>query len=559
MNSWPAAERNRFLIELKTNRTTGPMLFQRSFYSCVFALCLVVSGCSKSSQSSDHSTASSAQHLPTPVEAASLARNPDQKLSQVLDGLLQSQAFANGRWGVAVLSLADGKLIYEHNGERLFTPASNMKIYTTAVALDLLGADYRWRTSVYSDNGPDADGTIRGDVVLYGRGSPDLVSSNRNQNTNSIEELVKALVARGVKRIEGNIVGDESYFRGSPTGQGWQWNDLQWYFGAEAGALTINSNSFEVSIQAASKTSDQPKVTTNDLDGYVQVVNNLATVPTSEPLKLGVHRGLSDNNVVVWGQYPINARGYGVALAVHRPSLWAALMFLRTLKAQGITVSGSAQFRDSRTAEKLRFDPASKHELAHVTGKPLSEIVKTTNKQSNNLFAELLLRTLGRERTPTPPQVDKASRELGDDEKGAQLVEVWLRSKGIKISGLAIHDGSGLSRLNLVSPVMTTQLLAEARKTNSAELFTDSLPVAGVDGTLQGRLQPLEGKILAKTGALSYDNSLSGYFFGANGQVYAFSVICNDMLAQRNSIGLIDQLVLAMADHLGIPSQTSKP
>ena len=177
-----------------------------------------------------------------------------------------------------------------------------MKVYTTAVALDLLGADYRWRTSVYSDNPPDSTGTINGDLVLYGRGAPDLITTNRGENSNSIEELAKSLAAKGVKRIQGNVIGDESYFRGDATGDGWLSNDLQWYFGAEASALTINANSIEVSITSSSKMTEQPKVEVNDFDGYIQTTNNLASVESGEPLRIGVKRDATDNNIIVWGR-----------------------------------------------------------------------------------------------------------------------------------------------------------------------------------------------------------------------------------------------------------------
>ena len=498
---------------------------------------------------------------PTPVEqtAPELPLQIDQNLDTTLNQLLKSSEFSRGRWGVSVISLKDGKLIFDHNGGQLFTPASNMKVYTTAVALDLLGADYRWRTSVYSEKDPDSDGTVQGDLVLYGRGAPDLVATNRRENSNSLEELVKALKERGIKHINGNVIGDESYFRGDLIGQGWLWDDLQWYFGAEASALTINANSFDVSITSASSTNEPPKVTTNDFDGYVQITNNISTVARGEQLQLGVHRGVSDNNVVVWGQYPLGARGYGASLSVHRPALWAATIFHRLLRTNGIVVDGVAQSRDSRIAEKSRMDPSSSRELAFVTGKSLGEIVKVTNKQSVNLYAELLLRTLGRERQAMLSETGQIGRELGDDERGVRLITLWLTRQSINSTGLTIHDGSGLSRLNLVSPRVTGQLLAAMTKSSSAAVFTESLPIAATDGTLGGRLQPAKGKVRAKTGALTYINALSGYLTASGGQSYAFSVICNDNTTSSSSIRLIDQLVLTLDKYFdkGSPEQNS--
>jgi D-alanyl-D-alanine carboxypeptidase/D-alanyl-D-alanine-endopeptidase (penicillin-binding protein 4) len=554
MNYSPAIEQKEYLRA--PSITDEPLLVVLLKMFLLLGFVAFAFGCSPATKTA--SIVSSPGEPATP-DSLPVSIKLDQDLGKTLDQLLSSPDFAQGRWGVAVFALKDGKLIYEHGGDQLFTPASNMKIYTTAVAVDLLGPDYRWRTSVYSDSEPDSSGTIRGDVVLYGRGAPDFISANRHDNSNSIEELTKALVERGVKHIQGNVIGDESYFRGDPTGEGWQWNDLQWYFGAEASALTVNANSVEVSITSSPKTSEPPKVTTNDVDGYVQTTNNLITVGQGEPLRIGVKREPTDNNVIVWGQYPAGARGYGASMSVHTPSLWAAKIFLRSLKSHGIVVDGDARYRDSRIAEQNRFDPQGKSELAFVNSKTLGEIVRTTNKLSVNLYAELLLRTLGRERTAMLSADSEVGRERGDDERGTDLVRLWLSKQGIKISNLAIHDGSGLSRLDLVTPRATAQLLEAIRKTNSAKVFTDSLPIAGTDGTLGGRLKATEGRVVAKTGALTYDNSLSGYFTANNGETYAFSVICNDFVGHSGSIRLIDQLMIALTQHLdnGAPALKS--
>jgi serine-type D-Ala-D-Ala carboxypeptidase/endopeptidase (penicillin-binding protein 4) len=514
----------------------------------LLTLSLLVSACS-STQRAEPVPAATTQEVESSTALVEQPAQIDQNLAKVLDALLDSEEFQIGRWGVALISLRDGKLVYQRNGSKLFTPASNMKVYTTSVALDLLGADYRWRTSVYSTVEPDASGTINGDLILYGRGAPDLVSTNRSQNQNSLEELASSLAKRGVKRVRGNVIGDESYFRGSAIGEGWQWNDLQWYFGAEASALSVNANSADISITSATQQSDKPSVVVNDNDGYVKVTNNVATVDGGSKFRIGVHRGLSDNNVVVWGEFPFGSRGYGVNLSVHRPSLWAARLFVRALQAQGISVDGIADARDSRVPENERFNPEGKSELASTSGKSLGEIVHATNKLSVNLYAELILRTLGRERGSLLPSQDLVGRERGDEEAGASIVRLWLSRSGIKTRELAILDGSGLSRLDLVTPESTARLLEAIHRTYSGQMFLDSLPVAGVDGTLGGRLKSVEGRVLAKTGSLTFDNSLSGYLTGGEGQIFAFSVFCNDFLGQGTSISLIDRLVTTIANY----------
>jgi D-alanyl-D-alanine carboxypeptidase/D-alanyl-D-alanine-endopeptidase (penicillin-binding protein 4) len=480
--------------------------------------------------------------IPSPVVAP---QQTDPQLAKKLDDLLKQPEFATARWGIAVLALDSGKVIYQHNGDSLFTPASNMKLYTTAVALDLLGADYRWRTSIYSASDPDQNGTINGDLVLYGRGAPDLFATNRRDNTNSLEELVKQLQQRGVKQIRGDVIGDESFFRGDPIGQGWQWNDLQWYFGAEASALTINGNSIDISVTTATKPGDQPVITVNDRDNYLQVTNEMKTVEHNSKLKIGIYKGITDNDVRVWGEFPIGARGYGVNLSVHRPSFWAARLLMGALKAHGITVTGSARWRDSKTPD--RFDPEGKRELAFVTGESLGEVARTTNKLSVNLYAELILRTLGRERRAALAEPDPLGREFGDDEVACNLMRQWLTQNGIDANSLALHDGSGLSRLNLVTPITTTRLLATISKKPSGRIFHDSLPVAGKDGTLGGRLVAISERVQAKTGTLTYDSSLSGYLTDSADKTLAFSVFCNEFTRSSNPNHLIDMLVTTIA------------
>lgn len=469
-------------------------------------------------------------------------------LSQSIDSVIDQSGLASARWGVSVISLTTGREIYGRNARQLFIPASNMKIYTTGVALDLLGADYHWRTSAYARTQPDADGTISGDLTLYGRGAPDLVAHARKENGDgSLAQLADSLYQRGIRQISGNVIGDESYFRGEPLGDGWPWTDLQWYFGAEASALSINDNAIELSIRPPTKTDDPPQVQVNDADNYVSVQNGLTVVKRGERTTIGISRGLSDNKVHVWGKFPLGGRGFGARLSVHKPSLWAARLFLKALRDRGIKVQGTAEMRDSRVPQSERFDPTAATELASVSSKPLGEIVMETNKLSINLYAELLLRTLGRERGNLAPTPDPAGRELGDDEAGLQVIRLWLSRAGISTEGMALHDGSGLSRLNLVTPESISRLLVSMSKTAADPVFRASLPISGRDGTLGGRLEKIADRVLAKTGSLTYTTALSGYVTQAGGEILAFSILCNDQTSRGSTSRVIDQIVSLLA------------
>lgn len=468
-------------------------------------------------------------------------------IARQINQLIDAGPFVSARWGIHVVSLSSGSTLYERNAKQPFTPASNMKLYTTGVALDFLGADYKWRTSVYALSLPNAAGVIEGDLILYGRGAPDLVSQSARGNENSIARLVDALQARGITRIQGNVIGDDSYFRGNAVGDGWQWNDIQWYFGAEASALSVNGNEVDVNLLPPTKADSQPEVKASDTLGYVEIENRLAAGNRADRSTIGLHRGLSNNRVEVWGEFAPGAKGFGVRLSVHNPALWAAKIFLNALKTKGITVDGQAISRTSRSAPNQRFEPAAANELAFVVSEPLSQIARVTNKDSNNLYAELLLRTLGRERRQMLAEPEPSGRERGDEEAGTALIRMWLERHGVHTQTLALHDGSGLSRLNLVTPEATTRLLVSISQSGTTQVFRDSLPIAGTDGTLAGRLRTVSGKAFAKTGSLIYDNSLSGYLINAQGEILAFSIFCNDYTGGDNSARLIDQIVLVLA------------
>ncbi len=497
-------------------------------------------GSRKEAKTSATPAAAAAKATATP---SSLSKQPaDAALAQEIDRAIDASDVTRARWGVFVTSMKDGRVLYSRNSDMLFTPASNMKIYTTAVALDVLGAEYHWRTSVYADKQPDAEGSIDGNLTLYGRGAPDL-------QTKSLGSLADQIYQRGVRRVRGNITGDESYFRGELYGLGWQWNDLQWYFGAEPSALTVDENSFDLTITPAKKVGDSATLTLNRAANYVHLINHTTTAERDTATTIGINRGLSDNELSVWGDFPVAGRAFGAALSMPKPSLWAATLFKQVLIARGIKVEGEAASRDFRVAERDKFDPQKAFEIAQENSAALGDIVRHTNKESDNLYAELILRTLGKERGATAPDADsRKNRERGDDEAGLAVIRSWLDRNAMATDNLAIRDGSGLSRLDLVTPEVTGRLLVAISRTDSATAFRNSLPIAGRDGTLRGRLSREVNRVFAKTGTLTYDHSLSGYAITAKGEVLAFSIFCNDASGPANPVRIIDQIAALVAE-----------
>lgn len=478
----------------------------------------------------------------------------DASLARAIDEVIDAGDLKQARLGVFVMSLKDGRVLYARDADRLFTPASNMKVYTTAVALDQLGADYRWRTSVYG-NKPDANGVIDGGLVLYGRGAPDLISKPKG-DAPSLTKFADQLYQSGVREIRGNIIGDASYFRGELFGLGWQWNDLQWYFGAEPSALSVNENTVEVTIAPSNKQGSAASVVVTPNENYVRLTNHANTADGDAPTTIGIIRDLSSNDIRVWGDFPVAGHAFSAFLSVHDPALWAATLFKQALISRGIKVNGDVRSRDFRSAQNEKFDPQKSFELAFQDSEPLGEIIRRTNKESNNLFAELLLRTVGKERGSLAPDPDaKKNAARGDDQAGTAVIKYWLEQKGIPSGAIELRDGSGLSRLDLITPEVTARLLAAIANSAGAATFHDSLPIAGKDGTLSSRLKKYEGRIFAKTGTLTYVHSLSGYATTSSAEILAFSILSNEVTADRKTLEAIDEIAGSIADFGQPPSK----
>lgn len=454
------------------------------------------------------------------------ARAEDVALCEHINQTIEKSEHANARWGVFVLSLKDNRIACARDTRQLFNPASIVKAITSIVALDKLGTDFRFRTSVFAQNQIEADGTLNGDLTIYGQGAPDF-------NNEALENLISQLQAKGLKHIKGDIVGNDSYFKGATIGDGWTWNDLQWHYGAEASALSFKENQAAIYMDSNGK----PAASTDFLEFW----GELKPTENGQTEAFGVQRGLQDNQLYVWGN---GKKAYG-RISIHNPALWTARNLKEALEKKGITVAGEAKFVDWKAENKL--DAANASELAFVESKTLAELVQTMNKRSINLYGEVLLRTIGKRFGNSAPDESREIHELrGDDSAGASVIKKWLRMNNVAVEDIRIHDGSGLSRLNFITPEAFGRALVYAAQSNFAEAFNNSLPIAGTDGTLGGRLWNVKGKILAKTGSITYVNSLAGYAQNENDEVFAFAIIGNNITRKNDSSRLIDKIAASL-------------
>lgn len=455
--------------------------------------------------------------------------------------ILSSPQLAPAFVAVKVVSLDTGRTLFEENAGKLLVPASNMKMYTVAAALDRLTPEFRWTTSVYAANRPDASGTLRADLIVYGRGDPSIAASfNDGDYTKAIDELAERIAAAGVRRVEGALVGDESYFTGPPYGTGWEWNDLQWYYGAEVSALTVNDNSIDLFVKPGASVGSSCTITTGPAAlPHITISNRTTTTTRGTRRELSVYRALGENTIEVGGSLPLDDRGYTGEIAVARPAQMFVDLLRASLNNRGIVVAGTSRVIDARVRRNIPLDTSKLVELAKRQSPPLGLIAAKTLKPSQNLYTELTLRTLGEREgriaaVPSMPgseqRATQTNASLTSAEAGIAVVKAFLQRAGVGAEGIVMNDGSGLSRHDFVTADASVKLLAYISRLPFSNVFRDALPVAGIDGTLANRMKgtAATGNVRAKTGTVEAVSSLSGYATSAAGERLVFSIMVNN-------------------------------
>ena len=507
---------------------------------------------------------------PTPAPASSRpiasAPNAPRVLADLqarIGEIVRQPALEPGIFAVKIVSLDTGDIIFEQYANKFVRPASNMKLYTVAAALDRLTPDYHFITSVYAKEKPDK-GTVKGDLIIYGRGDPSIAARfNNGDYFKGINDLADRIVAAGVKRVKGDLVGDESYFNGAPLGSGWEWEDLQWAYGAQVSALTVNDNAIDLSVKPGDKVGAPVVITAGPpATSFMTIANRATTSPHESKSDLQLYRGLGANTLEVSGSLPLGANGFSGSVAIPDPALAFVTMLRDALTKRGVKIDGRTRTIDARSDEKSVLDvmnppvqmPKWPVEIASLQSPTFSAIAAQTLKPSQNLYTELILRTLGQF-----PVSKGGSRTLGyldhetNEAAGLEGVKDFLRQAGIGDSDLALNDGSGLSRNDMITANATVQLLTFMSKHKYFAQFRDALPIAGVDGTLRTRMRgtPAEGNLRAKTGTLSSVASMSGYVTTAAGEHLVFSMMLNNYpdagALRRDSIDAIGILLASFA------------
>ena len=495
-------------------------------------------------------------------------------LAVEVNRLLANPAFANAHWGISVTTL-DGKQVFALNDGQLFEPASNAKMFTTATAAALLPLTLTYTTNAVAEGPIDSAGTLHGDLAILGVGDPNISgraipytapkdepkipfpkSEYPNPPLAALESMADQVAASGVKQVDGDVIGDDTWFPAERFGYGWSWDDLVWLYGAPISALTVNDNAVFLSAEPCAQPGDKVTPQFDPPVDYYTLVNSLTTAPQGTQAEYGIDRAPGSLVVRVYGSIAIGGSGIHEGLALEDPADFAARAFLGMLRQRGITVTGRAKprHRPSVDTESLRKEqeepltlapstlqtvttaPAGNRVLASHGSAPLIQDLTVTLKESQNLHAELTLRTLG-----------KLLARDGSLGQGTRVVRQFLISIGVRSEDFFFFDGSGLSNADLITPRAATTLLAYAARQPWGPSWRSALPVAGTDGTLQHRFlnSPVRGKLDAKTGTLGEVRALSGYLTTSSGRTLAISILVNGHQPESKGVEskAMDQLV----------------
>ncbi|WP_445309948.1 D-alanyl-D-alanine carboxypeptidase/D-alanyl-D-alanine endopeptidase [Microcoleus vaginatus] len=441
------------------------------------------------------------------------------ELGAQVDAIANRPEFSRSRWGILIQPLSSSTTLYSRDATKYFIPASNAKLLTTAAALQKLGADFRIKTSVYSGE--------NGSLYVAGRGDPSIAEAQ-------LKSLAQQLKQRGISQVN-ELIGDDSYFQGSAVNPNWEWEDAQAGYGAPINSLIFNQNAIDLLLspqalgQPLKVTFAEPKQA-----NQWQLQNNSVTVAQNEPEFIEVGREFDRPIIRVSGQLKVGGEPESAYVAVVNPANNFLQQFQQVLAAEGIPVKQALVASASRNLNQ---------ELATVESPPLAELVRETNRESNNLYAEVILRLLGKVTDKMPLQQEDTG------EMGLKELKTVLTQLGVNPNSYILADGSGLSRHNLISPEALVQTLRVMANSPAASIYRQSLPIAGENGTLKNRFNNTPNRVIvqAKTGTLSGVSALSGYIEVPNYEPLVFSIIVNQSdLSAAKMRSATDEIVLLL-------------
>lgn len=449
-------------------------------------------------------------------------------LRREIDAALKDPSLYRSRTGIKIVSLKTVEVLYSRDSHLLFHPASTLKLFTTSSALAQLGPGFRFRTVLYAGPAGLKGSTVPGNVYLKGYADPVLA-------TGDLRTLARKLKGAGVRRIKGDVVCDDTYLDDLPRGRGWMWDDASSCTYAELSALTVNGNCVTIGATAGKRAADAVSLSVEPRTSYVELVNEGITVSSNGGSRRDFINDFSvvrrwregSNRIVATGGLMADADERTFHVEVAEPSLYTCTIFKEALESEGVKINGT--IRRGQV-------PADAGEVAAHVSPPLAEIVKAVNKRSVNLYAELILKTIGAQGDGVP----------GTAQKGIKKVKEFLAGLGVDVDDMEMVDGSGLSGYNLVSPDRFIELLvAVYGQPKIRDAFMASLSIAGTDGTMRDRLTDSSGKVKAKTGFFSGTSTIAGYAVTVDGEPVAFSIMMENFLGPPDGVKAVQDRVIS--------------
>ncbi|MFJ5963174.1 D-alanyl-D-alanine carboxypeptidase/D-alanyl-D-alanine-endopeptidase [Bacillus sp. NPDC093026] len=475
--------------------------------------------------------------LPFSMKDEQLTARTDQtEWMTALDKLIRTSPDLDGAIsGISVRNTSDTSLLYEHQADIRLTPASNMKLFTSAIALDILGEKHTFPTDIWVD-GSIRKKALNGNLYLRGTGDPTLLEQD-------FAALAKQVKKAGIHTISGHLVADDTWFDDTRHSIDLPWSDEDQYYGAQISALTASPNrdydagTIIVEVKPGKKAGHKATYHMTPKTDIVHVVNKVKTVPEGRQKKISFKRSHGTNEITLTGTIPLKASSVRQWVALWEPTNYALDLMKRALKSEGIQVKGQV---------KTKQVPKKAKKIAVHSSMPLSELLVPMMKLSNNTHADILLKELG-----------KKVKNKGSFEEGLDVLNERLPAFGINTAGAVLRDGSGISPMNLVSANQLTLFLTKIQKEKWFNTYLDALPLAGasdrmIGGTLRNRLKgpATLGKVRAKTGSLTTVSTLSGYIETQGGKTLAFSILLNHLVDDEKGKEIEDQIVSFLAENL---------
>tara|TARA_R110002126_G_scaffold19675_4_gene73863 strand:- start:14534 stop:15961 length:1428 start_codon:yes stop_codon:yes gene_type:complete len=457
-----------------------------------------------------------------------LALSVNQVYAQDLDSMLKSVPNQEAFWSLTVLD-EDGKKMESYNSDKLIIPASNQKLYTLAAVLGRLGSDFRYTTNIYG-KGELVDSTWQGDLIIKGSGDPSISGILYDDDREYVfKELLKQLNMFGIKDINGSLYSDINYFDEEIYPVGWDWHDLSFYYGVEIAPLSFNNNAFDLIVNAEGEVGDKPEITVYPELDMFEVLNEQVIISFGKEYDEFYRRRLGSNEIVLASKLPQNYIETE-SLSINNAGLFFLSSFELFLKKNGI---------ENITSSSLDVECSSvgfSIVLASHTSKPLSELVNWANKESDNFYTEMLLKTLAAEKQGIP----------GTFENGIKEVRGFLAEQGVDTNLVKMNDGSGLAMGNYTTTGNISRLLYSMKSHQESEVFYNSLPIAGIDGSIAHRFKGTElyNNLRAKTGYVSGVRTLSGYMTTSSGKKITFSLATNHFVGKVKPVDYSHQQIL---------------